>query len=130
MAANPTTAARGLLDSLGNLAASLVAVAQTRLELLSNDLGEGREHLLTLIVLGLAALLSLGVGLVLAVGTLVLVFWDSYRLLALSGFAIVFLIAGGLGWLQVLRRARAAPRIFNASLSELAKDRQQLMPRP
>lgn len=130
MAANPTTAARGLLDSLSALAASLVAVAQTRLELLCSDLDEGREHLLTLVVLGLAALFLLGVGTVLAVGALVLAFWDSYRLLALSIFALAFLVAGVLGWLQVLRRARTTPRIFNASLSELAKDRQHLMPRP
>lgn len=37
---------KGLLESLTTLAATLVAIAHTRLDLLSTDIEEGREHLL------------------------------------------------------------------------------------
>jgi uncharacterized membrane protein YqjE len=44
------------------LAATLVAIAHTRLDLLSTDLEEERAHLFSLLVLALAALSCLGVG--------------------------------------------------------------------
>jgi uncharacterized membrane protein YqjE len=85
---------KGLLESLATLAATLVAIAHTRLDLLSADLEEDREHLLSLLVLTLAALFCLGVGLVLATILLVVAFWDTHRILALSGLAGFFLAAG------------------------------------
>jgi uncharacterized membrane protein YqjE len=53
---------KGLLESLTMLAATLVAIAHTRLDLLSTDLEEERAHLFSLLVLALAALFCLGVG--------------------------------------------------------------------
>ncbi len=124
------TAGKGLLESLSQLAATLVAIVHTRLDLLSSDLEEDREHWLALLVLALAALFLLGVGVVLATILLVMVFWDSYRLLALGGLAVFFLSAGLAAWRVALHRARAKPRLFAATLSELSKDRQQLASRP
>lgn len=124
------TAGKGLLESLSQLAATLVAIVHTRLDLLSSDLEEDREHWLALLVLALAALFLLGVGVVLATILLVMVFWDSYRLLALGGLAVFFLSAGLAVWQVALHRARAKPRLFAATLSELSKDRQQLASRP
>lgn len=121
---------KGLLESLATLAATLVAIAHTRLDLLSADLEEDREHLLSLLVLTLAAMFCLGVGLVLATILLVVAFWDTHRILALSGLAGFFLAAGMAAWMFAKHKARAKPRLFAASLSELLKDRQQLVSRP
>lgn len=121
---------KGLLESLATLAATLVAIAHTRLDLLSADLEEDREHLLSLLVLTLAALFCLGVGLVLATILLVVAFWDTHRILALSGLAGFFLAAGMATWMLAKHKARTKPRLFAASLSELLKDRQQLVSRP
>jgi uncharacterized membrane protein YqjE len=52
----------GLLNSLTMLAGSLVGILHTRLELLSTDLEEDREHLLSLLILSLISLFSLMVG--------------------------------------------------------------------
>ena len=65
---------KGLLESLTTLAATLVAIAHTRLDLLSSDLEEEREHLLSLLVLAFAALFCLGVGVLLATLLLVVAF--------------------------------------------------------
>ena len=121
---------KGLLESLATLAATLVAIAHTRLDLLSADLEEDREHLLSLLVLTLAALFCLGVGVVLATILLVVAFWDTHRILALSGLAVFFLAAGMAAWMFAKHKARTKPRLFAASLSELLKDRQQLDSRP
>lgn len=121
---------RGLLESLSALGATLVAIAHTRLDLLSADVEEDRAHVLSLLVLALAALFFIGVGVVLAAILLVVAFWDSHRLLALGALAGVFLAVGVGAWAYALHKARTKPRLFAASLSELLKDRQQLVSRP
>lgn len=122
-------ASKGLLDSLTMFAATLVAMAYTRFELLSVDLEEARENFFSLLVLSLAALFFLGVGMVLAAILLVVAFWDTHRLLALGLLAGFFLAVGIAAWIFARRKARTKPRLFAASLSELLKDRQQLVSR-
>jgi|ERR1700690_250384 uncharacterized membrane protein YqjE len=117
---------RGLLESLTTLAATLVAIAHTRLGLLSADLEEEREHVFSLLVFALAALFFLGVGVVLATILLVVAFWDTHRLLVLGALAGFFLAAGMAAWGFAMYKARTKPRLFAASLAELIKDRQQL----
>ena len=122
--------AGGLFASLKSLSASLVGIVQTRLELLSTDVAEERERLTALLVLAQVALFCLGVGVVLLAMLIVVVFWESHRLAALGALTGVFLLAGAaVGWLA-LHRLRTKPRLFAASLDELAKDRQQLGSEP
>lgn len=120
---------KGLLESLTALAATLVAIVHTRLDLLSTDFEEEREHLLSLLVLALATLFCLGVGAVLATILLVVVFWDTHRLLVLGSLAGFFLAVGMAAWMFAMHKMRTKPRVFAASLSELFKDRQQLVSR-
>jgi len=116
----------GLFESLKTLSGSVVGIVHTRLELLSTDLAEEREHLTTLLLLGLVALFCLGVGVVLLAILIAVAFWESHRLAALGGLTGFFLLAGsGLAWLA-LHKARTKPRLFEASLAELSKDRQHL----
>jgi uncharacterized membrane protein YqjE len=128
MAEESHAAAGGLFESLKTLSGSLVGIVHTRLELLSTDIAEERAHLTTLLVLGLVALFCLGVGVVLLAILIAVAFWDSHRLAALGGLTGFFMIAGaGLAWLA-LHKARTKPRLFDASLAELSKDRQHLTP--
>jgi uncharacterized membrane protein YqjE len=120
---------KGLLESMTNLAGTLVAIAHTRLDLLSVDLEEERAHLFSLVVLTLVALLCLGIAVVLATILLVVAFWDTHRLLALGALAGFFLVVGMSVWAFALHKARTKPRLFAASLSELFKDRQHLTSR-
>jgi len=116
----------GIFESLKTLSASLLSIVQTRLELLSTDVAEERERLTAYLTLVLGALFCFGVGVVLLAILIVVVFWDSHRLLALGGVAGLFLAAAaGLAW-RAMRKIQTDPRLFDASLAELAKDRQQL----
>jgi len=117
---------RGLFDSLKGLAATLVALAHTRLDLLATDLEEEREQLVSALVMLLVALFCLGVGVVLLAILIAVVFWDSYRLLALAGLTGIFLAGGAAAFGFARHKLRTKPRLFAASLAELAKDRQQL----
>lgn len=121
-------AGKGLLDSLSALAVTLLAIAHTRLELLSTDLEEERAHLFSLLVWALGALFCLGIGVVLATILVVVAFWDTQRVLVLAVLTGVFLLAGTLAWAYVSHKIRTKPRFFAASLSELHKDRLHLSP--
>lgn len=126
MAEESHAAAGGLFESLKTLSVSLISIVHTRLELLSTDVAEEREHLTTLLVLVLVALFCLGVGVVLLAILIAVAFWESHRLVALGGLTGFFLTASaGLGWLA-MHKVRTKPRLFEASLAELSKDRQQL----
>ncbi len=116
----------GLFESLKALSASLVGIVQTRFELLSADVAEEREHLISLLVTGLAALFCLGVGIVLLAILIAVAFWDSYRLEALGGLTGIFLAAGAWAVWLARHKSRTRPRLFAASLTELSKDRQHL----
>jgi uncharacterized membrane protein YqjE len=126
MSEESRTGMGGLFESLRTLAGSVVGIVHTRLELLSTDIAEERAHLTSLLVMGLVSLFFLGVGVVLLAILIVVAFWESHRLAALGGLTGLFLIAGaGLAWLAV-HKARTRPRLFEASLAELSKDRQHL----
>lgn len=119
----------GLFESLKNLSVSLVGIVQTRLELLSVDIAEERVHQTAQIVLALLALFCFGVGIVLLSILIVFAFWESHRLAALGGLAVIFLATGaGVVWFA-LHKARTKPKLFQASLAELAKDLQHLKAR-
>jgi len=129
-AQNPGTSRRGgLFDSLKVLTATLIAIAHTRLELFSTELEEERVRLSSMLVWTLVALFCAGLGVVLATLFVVLVLWDTHRLLALGIPAILFLLGAALAWLVVRGKARAKPRLFAASLTELSKDRKELTSR-
>ena len=126
MAEESHAASGGLFESLKTLSVSLIGIVHTRLELLSTDVAEEREQLTSFLVLVLVALFCLGVGVVLLAILIVVAFWESHRLVALAGLTGLFLTAGvGLGRFA-MHRVRNKPRLFEASLAELSKDRQQL----
>jgi len=116
----------GLLKSLGTFASSLLVIVHTRLELVCTDLEAEREYLYSLILFTLIALLTLGIGVVLASIVLVMFFWDTHRIAILGILAAAYL-GTGLGILFfALHKARNRPRLLAASMKELVRDWQQL----
>lgn len=126
MAEESHAASVGLFESLKTLSTSVVGIVKTRIELLSTDIAEEREHMITLLLLVQLALFCLGVGILLLALLIVAAFWESHRLLTLGGVTGLFLIASaGTAWFAV-HKTRTRPRLFAAILAELSKDRQHL----
>ena len=126
---SPGDAGAGILQSLRNLAATLVALLRTRFELLATEIEEERVRLLQLLFWAALALFFFALGIVLLVILYVAVFWDSYRITAIVTLAGVFLAAGAGAAIAARNLIRARPRLFSASLDELARDKDQLTPR-
>lgn len=119
-------AGAGIVQSLRNLAATLVSLLRTRFELLATEIEEERVRFLQLLFWAALALFFFALGIVLLVILYVAVFWDSYRITAIVTLAIVFFAAGAGAAVAVRNRILARPRLFSASLAELARDKDQL----
>lgn len=122
-------AGAGIVQSLRKLAATLVALLRTRLELLATELEEERIRFLQLLFWAAAALFFFAISVLLLTVLIVVVFWDSYRTASIAVLAGIFLAAGIGTAIGVRNRLNARPRLFSASLDELAKDKDQLTSR-
>ena len=119
----------GILQSLRNLATTLVALLQNRLELLATDLEEERIRLLQVLFWAAGALFFFALGVLTITMFVVLLLWDSHRLFGIVVLAAVFLAIGvGLA-IGVRNRMHMRSRLFSASLDELAKDKDRLTSR-
>ena len=115
-----------LFRSLAKLVATFVAIAHTRLELLTTELQQEMHRVAEIMVWTVIALLSALIGLFLAALVIVFVFWDTHRLLAsvlvtsvFFGIAVVALI--------VLRvKVKSRPPLLEGTLAELATDASNL----
>lgn len=119
-----------LFGSVKAVAATLLAIFHTRFELFSTELEEEWIRLSHILIWSLVGVFCAGLGIVFAVLFLVLLLWDTHRLLALGVPAILFFFPAVLAWRVVLRKLRARPRLFAASLAELEKDRGEFSSRP
>src|SRR6266571_3115821 len=115
-----------IFESLKRLARTAVELVRTRLELLSLDVEEARLRLLSLLLLGAVAFLCLSLGVVMGAFWLVAAFWDTHRMLVLGLLTGSFLGGGVLALAALSWRARKGPRLFAATLGELAKDSEAL----
>jgi uncharacterized membrane protein YqjE len=118
----------GLLGSVKRLASTLIEIVSTRLELLASELQEERLHLTQMFFLSLLALFSFGMALLLLTIFITVLFWDDHRIAVLGGLCALFFMSGILIALLLRSKAKSRPRLFSASLAELAKDREQLEP--
>ncbi|OIR05610.1 hypothetical protein GALL_123540 [mine drainage metagenome] len=120
----------GLMESLKRMTSTLLAIIQTRIELLGNEIEEERLRVRQMLFYGSVALFFLGMTIMLLTVFVVVVFWDSYRLQVLGGLTLLFLVAGLSFWYALRSIARARPRLFSTTLSELSDDIDRLNPRP
>jgi uncharacterized membrane protein YqjE len=119
--------AAGLFGSVKNLAVSLVSHLYTRLELFATEFAEEKLRLTSLLFGAILALFFIFMTIVLVVLFVLAAYWDTpYRLHAVAILAAVFLAGAGITGGMVRARLKSRPRIFEASLAELYKDRQQL----
>ena len=121
--------ALGLFASLKQLCATAVEIGRVRLELVGTELELEKKRLFEGLLWALAALMALGVGLVLLCGFIILLFWEGYRLPAVGVLTVVFLLGAGALMAQARKRIASPAGIFGASLGELNKDLQALKPK-
>lgn len=116
----------GLFDSVRRLLAGLVAIAQTRLELVTTELAAEIQRAVGLLLWAAVALFFAGLSVLMIAITLVVFAPESRRLLV-AGLVCAAFVAGAIGaGLVVRHRLAARSPLLAASLGELRKDREAL----
>lgn len=116
----------GLFASLKALIATLIAIGHNRLELFSTELQEEVARAASVLVWALAALLLVLLAILLAVGAILLAVPPESRALTAALIALGAFAAAAVAALASHSRATAKSRLFDATLSELSKDRDHL----
>ena len=122
----PAPQGSGLFDSLRTLGASVVALIRTRAELIVVELEEEKERRKEMVVLAAAAGLFFGMSLLLVALFVVVLFWDTHRLLALGGVTVLYVCIGGWAYFRLQEKIRSAPPPFAATLTEFQNDLEAL----
>jgi uncharacterized membrane protein YqjE len=114
----------GLRVASARLAASLLALLRTRVELASVEFSEERARLQQQLVLLVAGLVSLLFAVFFVAVWVIVYFWDTYRLTAIAGVVLAFGLAGAIVLWRRAESVRTAPTPFAATLAELERDRE------
>jgi uncharacterized membrane protein YqjE len=122
--------ATNLLRSLVQLGGTLLAVAQTRVELLTTEISEDLERGIQILLWALGALMAGILGVLLAGLTVVIYFWDTHRMAAAVGVTAIFLLAALLAGLVFRKRLHEKPRLLDATRTELRRDVTALQREP
>lgn len=115
----------GLFVSLKNLAATLVAMSHSRLELIGNEIEAEKLRALRILLLMQALVFCVGLGVLLALVLIALLLWDQ-RVTVIAVFAVIFIGSAGFLYAALRRTLRRPEPVFVASLAELQEDLRQL----
>lgn len=111
-----------ILAAAGRIAATVVAMVGTRLELAAVEFQEDARRLLGYLAWTLLAVfLACGAFMLVALFVIVL-FWDDYRLQAIAGMAILFAAGAGLIVMKVKSGLANQASLFSNTLAELRND--------
>ena len=116
----------GMFDSLRQLLVTLAGIAQTRIELLGTEVEEQVARLTAMLLWSIVSLFLAFTTMVLIAVAVLVAFWDTNRILVAVLLAVGFAALALIAWLRVRAVARGRPHLFQATLEELAKDRDRL----
>jgi uncharacterized membrane protein YqjE len=117
-----TGPATGLVRSLVRLGGTLLALVETRVDLLTTELSEDAHRAVQILLWGFVALLAGILGALLAGITVIVLLWDTHRIAAAVTVTAVFLVVAAVAALLLRKRLREKPRLLDATRSELTRD--------
>lgn len=109
---------------------TMLAIIQTRVELLSCEMTEERQRIEQMLLYGSITLFFFGLTIMLLTVFVIVAFWDSYRLPVIGGLAALFFVAGIISLVILHRTADKNSKLFSASMGALADDRGSLATQP
>jgi len=117
-----------LVESAARLAATLLAIVQTRVELVATEVEEESLRYFSYLMLSLAAMFCFGIAITLGVLLAVVLYWDTHRVTILSVMMALFAFAGIMIALRVRNQFRFKPKLLAHTMTELSRDAELLQP--
>jgi len=115
-----------LFESLRRLLAGVVAIAQTRLELVTTELAAEIQRAVGVLLWAAIALFFGGISVLMIAITIVVATPEPWRWLSAGLVAVAFVAAAVGAALVVRRQVRDRPPFLASSLGELRRDREAL----
>ncbi|WP_020656323.1 phage holin family protein [Massilia niastensis] len=115
-----------ITTAVGRIGATVLAMARTRLELAAVELQEETQRLFGYLAWALAAAFLAAGAVVLAVLFVLVLFWDSHRLLAVGGMTALFALASMFTLAKLRAGLASRPPLLGATLAELRKDMESV----
>jgi uncharacterized membrane protein YqjE len=119
----------GLFQSLSNFTGTLIAIAHTRLQLLTTELQEEVRQVGAILLWAFIAAFAAMMGLFLGALAVIFVFWDTHRIAASLAMIALFVAIAIAAALVLRSKLRDKPPLLDDTLAELAKDRDNLRAR-
>lgn len=121
MSEAPETKA-GVWASLKHLLDTLLATVQNRIELIAVEWQEEKCRLMEALLCAVAVAVFGIMSLTLLTFTIVVLFWENGRLIALGALSLLYLVGTAFAW-RALRSHLKARSAFVGTLDEIKKDR-------
>ena len=119
-----------MLESLRSSLALLLDAGATRIELAATEFEEERLRLIGLLVSTLATLMLLGITVMLLATFVIVLLWDSHRLLAIGAITVASALATLVSAKRWHERLVNRPAFMAATVAELQRDADLLRPQP
>ncbi len=119
MSAAPET---GLFASLRRMLATLIALVQTRLELVGVEIEEQIAHAASVLLWSIAAIFFASLSVLLLALTVVIAFWDQHRLLAAVLVTATFVLTALVAALVARHRLHTRPHLLATLAREFERD--------
>jgi uncharacterized membrane protein YqjE len=122
-----TTPTEGrLFGAVRRMLATAVAVVHTRAELLTTELQEEVQRAASILLWSLVALFFGSLTVLMIAVTVLIVFWDTHRVLAAVLISAAFVVMAAGAALYARSVVRARPKFLSGTLNELKRDRAML----
>ena len=118
--------AAGLFASVRDLVATALAIAQTRLELVTTELEEEMHRVAEILVWMFVVVFFAGLSVLMLAIVIVVAFWDDHRMLAAGLMTGVFFGLTAIGLLVVRSKVRSRPRLLEGTIEAIRHDREAL----
>lgn len=115
----------GVSSPVRGLARTLLSFVETRAGLAASEFEEQALRLSEIAMWALAGLIAASIALLMLSIFVILLFWDSHRVLSAALVSALWLAAAAACAMLARARMRARPKFLSATLAELAKDRSR-----
>ncbi len=122
----PPVSRTGPVDSLRALGATVMELVAARAELAMVELREQGERRKEIVALAAVAAVFLALGMLLVTLFVLALFWDTHRLAAIAGMALLYLGIAAACYGRMRMKMALAPPPFEATMREFAADRDIL----
>ena len=118
--------AAGLFASVRDVLATALAIAHTRLELLTTEIEEELHRVAEILLWTFVVIFFGGITVLMLAFVVVVAYWEEHRLLVASLTAGLFLLVTVVALLVVRAKVRSRPKLLASTIDEIRRDREAL----